>query len=111
MHKFSSALSLLLVAAVGLFSVGCVSTVTVTTDEPGALVRYRGKGRPSYRWKTAGIVRKAGDPCTFQAHYSTVTAYAVWNEGTPNERRTEPVDIPLSNWRDPPLVRLRAPKR
>ena len=111
MNKPLSAFSLLLAATLGLWSAGCVSTVSVTTDEPGALVRYRGKGRPSYRWTTAGLVRKAGTPCTFQAPYSTVTVYAVWDEGTPGERRTEPVDIRLSNWSDPPLVRLPAPKR
>lgn len=111
MHKPLSVLSLLLVAALGLFAAGCATNVTVTADEPGALIRYRGKGRPAYRWQTAGIVRKPGDPCTFRARYSTVTAYAVWNEGTPNERRSEQVDIPLSNWRDTETVHLRAPKR
>lgn len=111
MHKPLSVLSLLLIAALGIFATGCATTVTVTADEPGALIRYRGKGRPSYRWRTAGLVRKPGDPCSFKAHYSTVTTYAVWNEGSPNERRSEAVDIPLSNWRDPDIVRLHAPKR
>ena len=89
---------------------GCVSTVTVTSDTPGALVLYRGKGRPSFRWKTGGLVKKPGDTCSFRANYSAVEVYAIWNEGTPNMRKTEIVTVPLSNWRDPDLVHLNLKK-
>ncbi len=111
MHKPLSLLSLFLVLGAALFAAGCATTITVTADEPGALIRYRGKGRPSYRWKTAGLVRSPDKPCVFTASYSTIQVYGVWDEGTPNERRSEVVDLPLSNWSDPDLVRLQSPKR
>ena len=111
MNKPLSALSRLLVAGLALAGAGCMTNVSVTADEPGALIRYRGKGRPSYRWTTAGLVRNPGDTCTFRANYSTIMVYAVWNEGTPNEHRSEPVELSLSNWSDPPLVQLRSPRR
>ena len=111
MHKPLSLLSRILVLGVGLLAAGCATTITVTADEPGALIRYRGKGRPSYRWKTAGLVRSPAEPCVFTANYSTVQLYGVWDEGTPNERRSEMVDLPLSNWSDPDTVRLHSPKR
>ncbi len=95
-----------LFAAVSLLATGCVSVVTVTADQPGALIRYRGKGRPSYRWHTAGLVKNPGDTVSFETHYSTVSVRALWDEGTPNERRSEIVDIPLSNWHDPDSVTL-----
>jgi hypothetical protein len=100
----------LLFLAVLALATGCVSTVSVTSDTPGALVRYRGKGRPSYRWKTAGLVRKPGDVCTFRAPYSAVDVYACWDEGKPTFRETETVTVPLSNWRDPDTVHLNAPR-
>lgn len=106
MNKPLSALSRLLVAGLALAGAGCMTNVSVTADEPGALIRYRGKGRPSYRWKTGGLVKKPGDTCSFRANYSAVDVYAIWDEGTPKMKKTETVTVPLSNWRDPDVVHL-----
>lgn len=111
MNKPLSLLSRIFAIGILSLAAGCMSTVTVTADEPGALIRYRGKGRPSYRWRTAGLVRGPDKPCVFKAHYSTISLYGVWDEGTPKERRSEVVDLPLSNWSDPDTVHLHSPKR
>lgn len=106
MNKPLSLRTLFPLALVALMAAGCVSTVTVTSDTPGALIRYRGKGRPSYRWKTGGLVKQPGDTCSFRANYSAVDVYAIWDEGTDKMRKTETVTVPLSNWRDPDVVHL-----
>lgn len=93
-----------------VLSTGCVSTVSVTSDTPGAVIRYRGKGRPSYRWKTVGYVKKPGDVCKFRANYSSIDVYAYWDEGKPTFRKTDTTTVPLSNWHDPALIHLNAPR-
>lgn len=101
-------LSILCGALAVLFTAGCASTVTVTANEPGAMIRFRGHGRPSYRWQTpaGGLVRKAGDSCQFKTRYSTIDVYAIWDEGTEKAAKSDVVTIPLSNWSDPEPVTL-----
>ncbi len=79
---------------------GCASTVPVTSDPPGAMVRARGSGRASYRWRTVGLT-----PCEFTVPYSAVVTYVQWRDGTQSEQRR----IPLSNWRDPAPVHFEKP--
>ena len=113
MSKSHTLRILLPAALLAALATGCVSHVTVTSDVPGAMIRYRGHGRPSYRWQTpaGGLVRKPGDTCQFQTRYSSVDVYAIWNEGTPNMVKSEVRTVPLSNWRDPETVKLNPRKR
>lgn len=83
-----------------LLLTGCASTVHVTSDPPGAIVRARGSGRASYRWRTVGLT-----PCEFPAEYSTIVTYVQWRDGTQSEQRR----VPLSNWSDPPPVHFEKP--
>ena len=106
MNKPFSIFPLLSAAILAVMATGCVSNVTVTSNDPGALIRYRGHGRPSYRWKTGGLVKKPGEKCTFGANYSSVEVYAIWDEGKPTMYKSEPVLVPLSNWRDPAPIRI-----
>lgn len=108
MNKPLSFLRLSSLVLLGLLSTtGCLSTVTVTADAPGAIIRCRGYGRPSYRWQTVagGIIKKPGDSCQFQTRYSTIQLYASWPDG----KESEKVVVPLSNWTDPEPITLRKP--
>jgi hypothetical protein len=82
---------------------GCASTVKVTSDPPGALVRFRGSGRASYRWKTVGIT-----PCEYRARYNAVKTVVFWKDGTASEiKRTE---IPFVLFGEPEPVHFTKPK-
>ncbi len=105
MKKFIATISFGLVLL--LSAVGCVSTVKVTSDQGGALIRVRGKGRPSYRWITGPMVKKPGDVESFTANYSTIEMYAIWPDGV----KSEHVVLPLSNWEDPETVKFVKPKK
>lgn len=103
--SFSLFLSLFLVV---LFGAGCASTVTVTSDSPGAFIRYRGHGRPVYPWRYAdnGFLKNAGDECRFRTYYSTVDVKAMWIENDKVVAESDVQTIPLSNWHDPKPVKL-----
>ncbi|MBR0057281.1 MAG: hypothetical protein IJP66_08120 [Kiritimatiellae bacterium] len=56
---------------------GCMTTVTVTTDPPGATVYSRGAGRPAYRYKYRGST-KEGEPVIFKVPYNAIKTMVVW---------------------------------
>ena len=92
-------LSALLAAA--LLAGGCASHVRVRTEPAeGALIRYRGEGRASFRWKTAPTVA----PTEFDVYYGRISVYAYWPA---TGQRSEKRMITLSNWHDPDEVVLR----
>ncbi len=76
------------IALVSVLAVGCASTVKVTSDPPGAVVRARGSGRASYRWKTEGKT-----PCEFKTYYSTINACVQWPDGTISEIKRVPMPL------------------
>lgn len=80
MRIFSSFL-LSFVSVCMFIAAGCASTVKVVSDPPGAMVRVRGCGRPSYKWKSAGIT-----PCEFKVPYSKIQIYTSWNDGVKSEK-------------------------
>ncbi|NLB68632.1 MAG: hypothetical protein GX804_02950 [Lentisphaerae bacterium] len=55
---------------------GCMTRIKVTSEPSGAMVRYRGEGRASYRWKTA----PRPTPCEFRVPYGRISAYSIWPE-------------------------------
>jgi hypothetical protein len=95
-------LSLLFLLAAAALGAGCASTVRVRTEPAdGALVYYRGKGRPTFRWtRVPGTA-----PATFDVFYGGVLLWAVWPE-TGAQSQIE--SVVLSNWRDPDEIVLRA---
>jgi len=78
----------LLLALACLSAVGCASTVKVTSDPSGALVRVRGSGRASYRWKSVGLT-----PCEFETPYSAVNACVQWKDGSVSEVVRLPIPV------------------
>ncbi len=60
---------------------GCTTTVKVSTDQPGAIVRYRGEGRAAFRWKTA----PTASPTEFGVRYGRISVYAIWPDGKESE--------------------------
>ena len=95
MHRLLLPLAL----AAAVFAGGCSTPdlpafrtdVTVRTEPEGAIVRYRGLGRASFRWITA----PTATPTTFEAPYGRISVYAAWPDGT----KSEHVEVPLSMWR------------
>lgn len=83
-----------------LLAAGCASTVKVTSDPPGALVRARGSGRASYRWKSVGLT-----PCEFETPYSAINACVQWEDGTVSE--TVRLHVPMMS--DPEPLHFRKP--
>ena len=80
--------SLLVLSLLCLLAAGCASTVKVTSEPAGALVRVRGSGRASYRWKTVGLT-----PCEFKTPYSAVNALVRWKDGTVSDVVRLPVPL------------------
>ena len=78
------------VAAAALFA-GCMTSVTVQTDPPGAIVYSRGWGRPSYKWKVRGRTEK-DRPVTFRVPYNTIHTIAIW-EGADGKPRTRSEEV------------------
>ena len=92
-------LSALLAAA--LLAGGCATHVRVRTEPAeGAVIRYRGEGRASFRWKTAPTT----SPAEFDVYYGRMSVYAYWPA---TGQRSEKRMLTLSNWRDPDEVVLR----
>lgn len=87
---------LALVMMAALMTAGCATKVQFTSEPEGAVIRYRGAGRASYRWNTASQVT----PAEATVYYGKITAYAVWIDKDGNQIDSEHKDVILSNWRD-----------
>ena len=93
---------LVCLAACSMFAGGCATKIKVTSDPAGAMIRYRGEGRASYRWKTA----PKATPCEFDVYYGRISAYAIWPDGAQgaagsfNAVKSEPQEVSLSAFRD-----------
>jgi len=90
----------LAIALVSVLLAGCASTVKVVSDPPGAIVRARGSGRASYRWKTEGQT-----PCEFKTYYSTINACVQWPDGT----NSEIVKVPMPLFSHPEPLNFKKP--
>lgn len=75
-----------LLAGVALFS-GCMTSVTVVTDPPGATVYCRGAGRNAYRWQYRGATTD-GQPVVFKVPYNAIQTQVIWpsEKGQPATR-------------------------
>ncbi len=92
---------LLPLLAAAMLAGGCASTVRVRTEPAqGAMIYYRGEGRPTFRWKPAPTT----SPASFKVYYSAISAYAWWPA---TGEQSDIVYVPLSNWGDPDEIVLR----
>lgn len=93
---------------------GCATKIKVTSEPAGAMVRYRGEGRASYRWKTAPKLT----PCEFSVPYGRISAYAIWPDkaqaktesGGMNGVQSERKQVNLSLLRDEESIHFTKPK-
>ena len=60
--------------ACSVFLAGCATTVKVTSEPAGAIVRLRGEGRAAFRWKTGPTLT----PCEMDVYYGRVSVYVIW---------------------------------
>lgn len=93
---------------------GCATKIKVTSEPSGAMIRYRGEGRASYRWKTAPTLT----PCEFSVPYGRISAYAIWpgpaqagdESGAMNGIHSEKKQVDLSLLRDEESIHFTKPK-
>lgn len=71
-------------AAASIFLSGCATHVKVRSEPEGAMIRYRGEGRASFRWKTAPSTA----PVDLSLRYGRMSAYAIWPDGTVSDVET-----------------------
>ena len=95
----------------GLLSVavllsGCATTVKVTSEPAGAMVRLRGEGRAAFRWMTGPTVT----PCEMSVYYGRVNVYVIWPaDGKTGPIKSEKKEVELSAWRDVETVNFVKP--
>ncbi len=63
---------------------GCATRVRIESEPAGAMIRYRGEGRATFRWKTAPTAA----PADLKLYYGRISAYAIWPDGTVSEKKT-----------------------
>lgn len=63
--------------ACSVFLAGCATTVKVTSEPAGAIVRLRGEGRAAFRWMTGPTLT----PCEMDVYYGRVSVYVIWPNG------------------------------
>ena len=72
------------VALAAVLATGCATNVHVRSEPEGAMIRYRGEGRATFRWKTAPTTA----PADLKLWYGRVSAYAIWPDGTVSDVAT-----------------------
>lgn len=85
---------------------GCATTVKVTSEPAGAMVRLRGEGRAAFRWMTGPTVT----PCEMNVYYGRVNVYVIWPaDGKTGPVKSEKKEVELSAWRDVETVNFVKP--
>lgn len=93
------------------FLAGCATTVKVTSEPAGAIVRLRGEGRAAFRWKTGPTLT----PCEMDVYYGRVSVYVIWPDeqqngaGKINGVKSEKKELDLSATRDVETVHFVKP--
>lgn len=68
---------------------GCATTVKFSSTPDAAMIRYRGEGRASFRWKTASDKT----PCEEKMYYGRMSARAIWADDTVSVSKTVPLSM------------------